>query len=246
YATTALATAPVFYRDRLNTVRVQLWQGVLSSITDDALLAGGNAALLGDELIQFQNATLLGDGYYELSGLHRGLRGTEATTTTHSVGERFVMLDESTIKFLPLDASDLGVSQTYQAVSAGQQMGDAVAQNFSPTGKNLKPLAPAHVRGVRAAGTGTDLTLTWVRRNRRDFSWRDGVDVALDDDAESYVVQIMNGTSVIREFSPTTPAQVYTAAQQGADWGTVPATLTVRVAQISARVGAGAYAQAIV
>ncbi len=58
-------------------------QGELASITEEALLAGGNLAAVenadGDwELLQFQTATLVAPGTYDLSVLLRGQFGTEA------------------------------------------------------------------------------------------------------------------------------------------------------------------------
>ena len=53
---------------------------------------GANAALLGEEIIQFQTAILVGAGLYTLSNLLRGRRATEGATSSHAVGENFVLL----------------------------------------------------------------------------------------------------------------------------------------------------------
>ncbi len=65
-------SGPLYRYDRSNTLRVTLTQGELASITEDALLAGGNLAAVenadGDwELLQFQSAELIVAGIYDLS-----------------------------------------------------------------------------------------------------------------------------------------------------------------------------------
>ena len=61
-------SGPVYRYDRSNTLRVALTQGELASITEEALLAGGNLAAVENEdgeweLLQFQTATLRRAGH---------------------------------------------------------------------------------------------------------------------------------------------------------------------------------------
>ena len=70
----------------------------------------------------------------------------------------------------------------------------------------------------------------------------------LDEDAELYDVEIMNGAAVMRTFAAVeTNSVTYTAAQQASDWGgSVPSSFTVRVYQLSAWYGRGKRAEAVV
>jgi len=76
--------------DYENTVTVSLYgSGTLESISQLAVLNGGNLAKLGNEILQFQSATLISEGKYLLSGLLRGRLGTEAAVSAHVAGEDF-------------------------------------------------------------------------------------------------------------------------------------------------------------
>jgi hypothetical protein len=57
------------------------------------VLAGANAALIGDEILQFAHAEFVGPARYRLSRLLRGQRGTEPEMKPHPQGARFVLLD---------------------------------------------------------------------------------------------------------------------------------------------------------
>jgi hypothetical protein len=66
--------------------------------------------------------------------------------------------------------------------------------------------------------------------------------VPLVEDSEAYAVDILDGGTVKRTLSATSSSTTYTAAQQMADWGQLlePGdTLTIRVAQLSTRIGRG-------
>ena len=59
---------------------------------------------------------------------------------------------------------------------------------------------------------------------------------------ESYEVEIMSGPSVLRTLASSVQSVLYTAAMQTADWGAPLASgqsLSVRIYQLSARVGRG-------
>jgi hypothetical protein len=114
---------------------------------------------------------------------------------------------------------------------------------FAITGKDLMPYAPVRVGGF-FDGLG-DLIITWIRRTR--IGGGDGLNdpttsagLPLSEDAELYDVDVLNGSTVVRTVSGlTTPTMVYTVAMMTADFGSVPASVTVNVYQISGEVGRG-------
>lgn len=65
------------------------------------------------------------------------------------------------------------------------------------------------------------------------------MEVPLNEDMEGYQVEIMDGTDVVRVISADSPAVTYAAADQSADFGSLPASIVVRVAQLSSTYGAG-------
>jgi len=243
-ATTVLEDGAPYYRDDAHTVDVQVLQGSVSSCSDESLLNGANAALLGDEIIQFKTATLTGPGLYTLSGLLRGRRGTEGATGTHSVGEAFVLLEKGVVDFIPDVLSHRGQAFSFRALSSGQTLSEAQDYTLTYGMKTLCPFAPVHVKGVRSLGTSGHLTLSWIRRARVNAAWLDNIDVPLDEDRELYAVEILNGTEVVRTFSDLAEASVtYTAAQQAEDWGgDIPDAMTLHVYQVGTRFGKGVAA----
>jgi len=244
-ATNVLSASPTYYMDRANTVTIALLRGSLSSCSMADLLNGTNAALLGDEIIQFQNANLNADGTVTLSNLLRGRKGSEAAISTHVIGERFILLQPSTVRFMPLMLSDRGRNFYFRAASAGQDVHDVADIIFVPQMNNLKPLAPEHVAATRNGSA--DIVMTWKRRARSNSEWVDNVDVPLDEATENYDVEIMNGSLVARSFlNETSPTIIYSAAQQITDFGAVQSAVTVKIYQLSNRLGRGDAAQATV
>jgi Putative phage tail protein len=246
FTTTSLASAPTAYMDRVNSLDIQMVQGTLASVTTTELLNGANAALVGDEIIQFQNAVLLQPGHYRLSGLLRGRRGTEGFVGTHRAGETFVMLQAAGLQFLPTVMTDRGQTYRFRAPSRGQILSEASDYFFTYAHKTLEPFAPVHLRVSRTNGTGSNCTFSWIRRARLAGDWVDYIDVPLDDSAERYDLEIMNGSTVLRTFTDiTSTTQLYSSAEQTTDWGgSVPASFTIRVYQKSTLYGRGKMATA--
>lgn len=71
----------------------------------------------------------------------------------------------------------LGASRWYKGVTSGEKISDVDALTFASRGKGIKPHAPSHLSGQRAAD-GTR-TVRWIRRARFGALWRDGGDARL-------------------------------------------------------------------
>ena len=222
-------------------VKVKLLEGTLSSVTDLEAMAGANTAAIGVdgrwEIVSFANAVLNGDGTYSLSRRLRGRKGTEWAAGLHAISDTFVLLEAGDlIRNVPA-TGDIGSARFYKAISFGGSEEDAITYTHRAVGK--KPYAVAHITGRRHTPATNDWTLYWVRRGRVDGDWRDYVDVPLGESSESYEIEIMNGSTVVRTITATAQTAVYTAAQQTTDFGSVRTTLSVRVYQISSVVGRG-------
>ena len=225
--------------DESSRVTVRIAPGLqLASIAADAVLAGGNAALLGNEIVQFRSAELIGAGLYRLSGLLRGRRGTEWAMATHAAGERFVLLSGvAGLARVVSTAADIGATRSYKAITAGESLDSASAVDFSDTGVGLKPLAPVHINAGRdAAG---NIIITWVRRTRIDGEWRDYADASLGEASERYEVDVYVGGASVATLSSMAPSVTWTVADQRAAAGLPVSSMLVRVYQISAVVGRG-------
>jgi len=252
-AETVLATHGGRTWDRNNFLQVRLFRGSVSAATELAVLNGANGVLIGDEVVQFANAVLNQDGSYTLSTLLRGRRGTEWATASHAIGERVVVLSDTTMLKTPLADSELNAERFYRAVTVGGVLAEGTQKSLTFLGRSLMPYAPVHVTGA-LAGSPADWSIAWVRRSRLGGAWKDGADIPLGEESENYDVEIMNGATVVRTITsvPTVGGSVvtpgsrqatYSAADQVTDFGVEQATLTVRIYQLSTSVGRGFPAQ---
>lgn len=151
-------------------------------------------------------------------------------------GERFILLDGAAYVPVPVAPDDIGSLRYWKSVTFGLQEDETSSVTFTPQINQWKPLAPAH---LFASKSGSDWNISWVRRARKSFEWRD-TDVPLDETAEKYEVDVMSGSTVKRTiYVDGATSCTYTSAQQIADFGSVRTSITINVYQISARAGRG-------
>jgi len=158
---------------------------------------------------------------------------------------------KSTLSVTPSDSHQINIGAGGSAA--------ATTKSLTFQGRSQMPYAPVHLTGTR--GTAPQhWTVAWVRRTRLGGAWKDGLDVPLGEERETYEVDILDTLgsppgAVVRTITESaspggsfvTPAsrQVrYSASDQIADFGAVQATLSLQVYQISATVGRGVPAAA--
>ena len=236
--------------DRANTLTIDMYQSdmVLSSVTEAQMLTGLNWCAYGAderwEIMRFATATLNADGTYTLSTLIRGARGTEWATGLHTDSDLFVFISDNDAAFINADVNYLGVDRIYRGLTTGQDIDEVTDTNFTYNGVNLKPLSPVLLAGVLNA---TDWDLSWVRRSRLSTSWwSTGVERLIGEASESWEIDILDGSTVVRTLTAVTNAVTYTSADQTTDFGGNQSALTFRVYQISATVGRGFVAEVTV
>ncbi|HEY8565734.1 MAG TPA: glycoside hydrolase/phage tail family protein [Beijerinckiaceae bacterium] len=244
----ALGPGPVWRWDALNAVEVELSGNGLAAISDEAALAGGNLlAIQGAdgawEVVSVAQVELVGPRRVRLSRLLRGLGGTEALAgRVLPAGAPVVVLDEAIVP-LAEDLSDLGRPWRYRVGSLDRGPGDpaAVAFDATPEPLALKPLAPVHLSARRMAD---GVRVSFVRRGRLDADgWE--AEIPLGEEREAYLLEILSGTLVRRTLSGETSTILYPAAHELIDFGAPQTSLAVRVSQISAAVGPGLPATAV-
>ncbi|KOR22822.1 phage tail protein [Burkholderia cenocepacia] len=230
--------------DEINTVGIQLYNTsqTLGSVSYASFLNGANAALIGSEVVFFRTATQTGAGAYALSGLIRGVKGTEAAMGAHSSGESFVLLDASKLVPVAINVTDIGQPLYFEPFLLnifGNTPGSVTA--VTPVRARVKPLAPWQLNAAKGSTSAAgDVTLNWLRRARVNTYWLNGADVPLDEAAETYNVTVLSGTTAKRQLtvsgpftSPTMPSWIYTAASIAADGFTTGNTVTFQVYQNS-------------
>ena len=226
----ALPVAAPDLIDRVGTVEVTLLNTAMALFDADTerLLAGANRAMIGDELIQFGRAALLAPGRYRLSALWRGRRGTDAAIVAHPPGSRFVLLDLDTAALLPPELAVAGV----RVMAAGVGDADPYPEAACPTAtRSITPLAPAALTAALLASG--DTVLSWVRRSREGWAWRDGLDAPIGEEREHYrIVRTVGATVVTDEVD--SPMFTYSAAARAADRARGATAAVFAVVQVGA------------
>ena len=240
---TVLPPGPLWRTDRRAVLEVRLRGGVLSSVSPEAALAGANAlALVGAdgavEIVTVSQVELTGPQQFRLSGLLRGIGGSEAVAArTLPAGSRVVVLDGAAVA-LTADLADLGRTRRYRVGPARDDVGDATMVEFSVpiAGDALVPFSPVRPKAMRVeAGS----IVNWIRRTRIDGDSWDLVDVPLGEEAERYEVGILDGGTVLRTEIVNAPEWTYPAAQELADFGSEQREIGLSLRQLSAAVGRG-------
>jgi hypothetical protein len=240
-------SGPPWHWDMVGSLCVKLANGALSSVGDAALTGGANALAVqnedgGWEVVQFANAVLTAPGEYTLTRLRRGRRGSETQMRDPvAAGARVVVLDGALVP-LGLSASQARLPFQYRWGPAAKPLSDiswqGAVMRFEAAA--LMPLAPCHV-GFDWTASG-DLVIGWKRRDRDPAaSSLAPVVTPLSEAREAYDLEILDGAGVVRSFLGIAGhSQVYTAAQQAADFSAdLPNPLVVNVYQLSSLVGRG-------
>ena len=172
-----------------------------------------NLALYGApgrwELIQFEAVV---DGI--MSGIVRGLRGTEGACGLHEVGDKVIVVAPGFgIAHIPM--SRIGQPHKYRAVSVGDDFLSAI--DIEPpniAGNSRKPFAPYHFKAKRE--TNNDITITWLRRDRKGTGW--GETLPMSEGTLAFTVKIATPDgAVLRTLAATAATVVYTSAMQSTD-----------------------------
>lgn len=234
--------------DWTNTVTVDVGlNSTLSSSTRSAVYNNRfvNRMLIGNEVIQFIYATLLSPGVYKLSGLLRGLTGTEWASVGHVASEKCMRLrDTGGVRRIEVQNSDVGRELIYLGVTIGRRRSSAANVPFTVAGVGMKPYAPIDIRGARDAG---DLTVSWQRRSRLSARLIGalGMSCPLGEDIEQYKVRVYDDdtfTTVVRgPVTVSSPSFAYTLLEQIEDFGGSQPQhpVYIGVTQVSAVAGEG-------
>jgi hypothetical protein len=157
-------------------------------------------------------------------------------------GAAFVLLERAVVPSARgLDA--LERPQQLRLIANGRDTSDpaTLAMELTPHATALMPLAPVHLKARRDA---SGVTLSWTRRTRRGGdSW--GAEVPLGEERESYEIDVMAGTSVVRTLTADGPSALYAAADEIADFGATQPSVSIAVYQTSTTIGRGIAARAI-
>ena len=240
--TAALQPGPSGRFDGGNVIELDLPYGSLASASRQAVLSGRNriairAANGAWEIIGFRNAEESAPHHWQLTGLLRGLAGTEdALLAGASAGAPVVVLDAA-VKPLGITEAEAGLTFNWMIEQAGGRAGSVTPIAFSGGLRAETQLAPVHPSARRQAGG--DMEIRWIRRGRTDADSWEGLEVPLDEPEERYLIEILDAGATMRRAEVTAPVWIYPAADEIADFGAVQQALSIRIRQIGRKVALG-------
>jgi hypothetical protein len=240
-------SGPAGHWDRINRLKVRMTHGALVSATERAVFGGANALAVqnadgGWEVLQFVNAELTGPGEYTLTQLRRGRRGSEQQMRSPVEAGACVVVLNDALAQLSLTRAEARLPFFYRWGPASKPLADSAWQGAQRAfdAVALTPLAPVR---LRHAWDGSDLVISWLRRDRDPASARlTHVMTPMSEAVEQYELEILDaGGAVKRVFRAVAQhSQRYSAAQQAADFPSgLPNPLTVQVCQLSSVTGRG-------
>lgn len=196
--------------DTTNTLAVDLSAclGTLAAATAAEANAGGSLCLVGNELVTFQGASLTSANHYSLTSLRRGFLGT--APAAHSIGDRFVRLDQAIFKFSYTSPSVGGT--TYVKLPSFNIFGRALEDISTVTAYTLNPAPatslPEQATGLALAGGGS----TWVG---------DTIYFVCNPSARAtsykFLIYRIDETTLLRTIVSATPTAAYGATDAAID-----------------------------
>ena len=254
-ASTVLANwAGGYVWDEVSSVTVVVGNGqTLASSTRDAMQASStiNTAFLGVhgrwEVIRFRTATLGAAATYTLTGLLRGVRGTEANMGNHAAADTFVLATAAGLRRASMEVAAIGQTRYLKAVTDGRPAASATSVTFVNSGRGLLPFSPTNLRAVRDGSA--NITFSIDRRPRKfpRYGGSGGSYTPPADAGETYEMDVYSTsgyTTVLRTLTSSTTSFTYSAANQSTDFGSTQATVYTRSYTKSPITGRGHYLQA--
>ena len=228
--------------ERANALECRLFFDGLSSAEQLAVLNGDNRIAVKSaagswEVIGFTGAEEVSAGHWRLTGLLRGLGGSEdAMLAGAQAGAAVVMLDAAVVP-LGLALEERGVEINWLVEASGSAGGKAGPFVFAGGMRAETPLAPVHVKGDRR--TDGAIAVSWIRRGRVDADSWEGAEIPLDEPDERYRLEVLNGDIVVRSIEVPEPVWLYGVAEQVADFGALSMRFGLRLRQLGRAVPLG-------
>lgn len=200
----------------------------LESVTqDDMVTSYANSALVGEEIIHFRTASLQADGSWKLTGFLRARRGTNYAVGTHVSGERFVLLEETSLARFYRAAEDYTVFRQFKAVPDGTASEEADAYSANLTPRDIMPYTP---ESLTITDDGTAVTISMQRRSRVTAPIRDGFAYVPYKEGEKtsakMTYKVWPGLGVGDTLTGATPAATGTISLFDANGDDIPAVVT--------------------
>lgn len=214
-------------------IYVNLFTGNLFSATDSELLEGENVAAWGNELIQWKTATFISGTLWKLNGIYRARRGTE-WAMDHVDGEQFVVIDDSTTRAFSAHRTEWNVERTHVLYEDNRSYSDDVPESITYTieANSAKALSPVHITFERDGSE--NISIEWIRRDRKGFDWVDGGDIPMSESELGFEVEVWDSSysTLKRTINTSVESATYSSVNQISDFGSNQSIIYVRIYQI--------------
>lgn len=221
---------------------IQMLTGALESKDPLAVLNGANKFFIqmddqSWQSLQFQSAELIGPRFYRLTGLLRGQGVGRSDLIGKANQDALAIFDNNALQRVELSDEQRELDLLWRAVpnNAPSRFSEG---NYSWQGLGLRPLAPVYLQSLLDPVSG-DLAVNWIRQTRIDADqWAN--EVPLSEESESYQLSFSDGSQNL-PAQTSVPQFTLTASELASHFPT-STSLTLEIAQISARYGAGKVA----
>lgn len=204
--------------------------------------------LIDDELLSFETITpdISNDHRYVLSNVIRGLYGTKVVT--HSAGALlWIIGDNGAVTPVKDDSIVTGAVRRFKALPYSQALTGLIAEcavvKVTFDGLAATPYPPVNLkvnsgRFRPTYSTGNDAVISWTPRLRGSGSGIGIADSAISLATPTYegefYVEILDGSTVKRATFVSALTWTYTNAMMVTDFGSEPASFTVRISNVFA------------
>jgi len=172
----------------------------LQSYSEEEVLGGKNLGIIeradgSVECIRFKNREVIDSTTYKLTGILRGVLGTENSVSGTDIGAKLFIIDASLItdatsNRIQLGLTDQDVDIKYKVVSDGADLEESILDIAAVTDCGIKPFYPNIYKAVY---TSTGVTVHWIRRTRLDSIWISGDSAPYWGDTNEWMYQIWGG-----------------------------------------------------
>jgi hypothetical protein len=169
----------------------------------------------------------------------RGLEGTEALATRSLAANLRVVLIDGALQPLETAVETIGKPANYRVPPPDQDHAHpfTIEVPSTATGLAFLPRSPVRLKARRQAG---GVAISWIRRTRMNGDSWELAEVPLGEQELRFRLEILSGATVKRSVEVASEGWLYASADEIADFGSPQASHTIRLAQLSALVGAGA------
>jgi hypothetical protein len=235
--------------DHANLLELDLHFGGLASADEASVLSGENRIAVKAqsgvwEIIGFLSAEEIAPKRWRLSGLLRGLAGSDDATTAGALADSPCVVLDDAIMPLGIGSEERGRSFNWLAESLGSAGDQAGPFVFAGGERAETPLAPVHLRAERE-GNG-DIAIGWTRRGRIDADGWEASDIPMDEPQERYRVDLLADGEVVRSVEVSEPSFTYSATDELADFGKRRQTLDFIVRQMGRAIPLGIPARSVI